>query len=215
MPPSLPPRRCHESLTGSDPASRDVPRLNDLKREDIDVARSLALRTLPWGRALLAVGGLLWILGTVALVAGVQTDSYLFKLSFGGAGVAAAIGFTVKARWFTSMWSRVGATMCGLFVLAAGGGLCHSSWLGFIAAYASILFLLPVSMAVLAVGLRREQPRLRLVRWVPVGLVTLAVVTYGFHAFARTLWDPADWVLFFGIGVALLLLGVGLTRPEN
>ena len=43
---------------------------------------------------------------------------------------------------------------------------------------------------------------------IPLLLALCGVVTYGFHALARNVWDPPDSVMFILLGVAWLLFGI-------
>jgi hypothetical protein len=40
------------------------------------------------------------------------------------------------------------------------------------------------------------------------------MVTYGFHALAREIWDPPDAMLFVILGVGWILLGVAALGSE-
>jgi len=154
-------------------------------------------------------------LATGALLeTGSDSDSWPVRVTFGAAGLAAAVGLVGVARQLQSRWSRYGANFTGLSAGLAGAGIALGSFAGFLAAYVGILFAMPLGALVMGVGLFREPLSARWVRWVPLLLVMIAVVTYGFHALAREVWDPPDSVLFLSVGGFLALLGAGMSAAN-
>ncbi|HSV37538.1 MAG TPA: hypothetical protein VLI04_02160, partial [Nocardioidaceae bacterium] len=103
---------------------------------------------------------------------------------------------------------RTGVILSAFVAAGAGVGLATDSFLGFIAAYFGLLFVLPVALVLLSVGIFRGTGLPGWAAWIPVALAGVGVVTYGFHAFARELWDPADWVLFALFGLTWMAFGV-------
>jgi hypothetical protein len=48
-------------------------------------------------------------------------------------------------------------------------------------------------------------------KWLPYAMFATAVVTYGFHALARDVWDPSDAVWFVALGLGWLVLGIAIS----
>jgi hypothetical protein len=51
--------------------------------------------------------------------------------------------------------------------------------------------------------------------WIPAFMAGAGLITYGFHALARDLWDPPDAVLFIIIGAGWVLLGIAAIAGQT
>jgi hypothetical protein len=88
-------------------------------------------------------------------------------------------------------------------------GFAFGSFGGFLLVHTSHLFAIPIGLVMLAVGLLRGGGLTSWARWIPVFMAGVGLITYGFHAMARDIWDPADAIVFIVVGVGWLLLGAG------
>ena len=97
--------------------------------------------------------------------------------------------------------------MTAVAALLTGVGFAIGSFVGFLLAYASELFVIPVGLALLGLGLWRGGGLPAWASWIPVVLAGAGLITYGFHALAREIWDPPDAMLFVILGVGWMMLG--------
>ena len=63
-------------------------------------------------------------------------------------------------------------------------------------------------MVILAVGLWRGGGLPRWATWIPALLAAAGLITYGFHALVRDIWDPPDAILSIIIGAGWVFLGI-------
>jgi hypothetical protein len=159
------------------------------------------------GWALLA-GGALW-LGAVALLAsGDDVDSIEVRTLFFVAGLLIAFDLWRLRSRLPSRLARVGAAVTALAALMTGVGFGMGSFAGFLLAYTGELFLVPLGLLLLGLGLWRGGGLPTWAPWIPVVLAGAGLITYGFHAWAREIWDPPDATLFVVLGIGWMMLGV-------
>ena len=120
--------------------------------------------------------------------------------------------------------SRVGLRFVGACAAALGAGfgleLIPDMFLAFLLAYMVGLFVLPAAFLVLGLGVRTSVVFPTWAKWIPFAAAGTAIVTYGFHALAREVWDPSDAVWYTAIGIAWVLLAVAImafadAQPED
>ena len=149
------------------------------------------------------------------LESGVDVDSFVVRGCFLVAGLSAGFGlWDLRAR-LPSKVARLGATWTSFTAAAVGVGLALGSFVGFMLVYVGQLFLIPLGMALLGVGLWRRGGLPRWATWIPVFMAVAGLITYGFHALARDVWDPPDAVLFIIIGAGWVLLGFAAIAREG
>lgn len=169
----------------------------------------------------LVLGGVLWLAGVVVLETLMESlvdDLPIgFRLLALAAGIAVAWGQWQLASALTARLARVGARIGAIGAGAVGLGFGIGGFLGFSLSYVGLLFVVPLGLILLGLGLIGTTDLDRWGRWIPLLAAAVAVITYGFHALARTIWDPSDLVWFIGMGLGWLLLGIAtLTRsPRN
>jgi len=153
------------------------------------------------------------------LQAGVDLDtaaSVAPRSGFGLGGLLIGIGaFFGLGRNLPSRTARVGAAMSGVTLLLTGLGLTIGTYFGFLLGYFGLLFLHPISLLLLGFGLLRSGGLARWARAVPLVMLAVAALTYGFHALFPQVWDPPDALLFTVVGVGWLLLGLAAIRGEE
>lgn len=166
---------------------------------------------------IISSGGLAWLTGIVILETMYEeSDDSLpqsFLLLALLAGLSVAWGLWSAARSLDRRTARVGTRLVGASagVLGVGFGLDllpGDSWLAFLLAYTVGLFVLPVAFLVLGLGVRRSAVFPRWAKRIPLAVTAVGVLTYGFHALAREVWDPSDAVWYSCIGVGWFLLGL-------
>jgi hypothetical protein len=168
----------------------------------------------------LVLGGVLWLAGVVVLetlMESLEDDLPIgFRLLALTAGVAVAWGQWRLAADLTTRVGRVGARLGAIGAGAVGLGFGIGGFLGFSLSYFGLLFVVPLALILLGVGLIGTTDLDRWGRWIPFLAAAVAVITYGFHALARTIWDPSDVLWFIGMGLGWLLLGFAtLTRSPR
>jgi len=94
-------------------------------------------------------------------------------------------------------------------------GFGIGSFAGFLLAYTGELFLIPLGLALLSLGLWRGGGLPTWAAWIPVVLAGAGLITYGFHALARDIWDPPDAMLFVILGAGWMMLGVAAVGAER
>ena len=176
---------------------------------------------------LVATGGVFWLLGVLVLQLSVfdpAVDSLpvAFSLLALLAGLFVMWGCWGAAPSLDSTLARVGLRLVGACAAALGAGFgldlipdMFDMFLAFLLAYTAGLFVLPVAFLVLGLGVRTSGVFPGWAKWVPFLAAGTAVVTYGFHALARDVWDPSDAVWYTAIGGAWVLLGFGLMGVAN
>ncbi len=131
------------------------------------------------------------------------------------AGLCVMWGCWGAAPSLDSKLGRVGLRLVGACAAALGVGfgldLIPDMFLAFLLAYTVGLFVLPAAFLVLGLGVRTSGVFPGWAKWVPFAAAGAAIVTYGFHALAREVWDPSDAVWYTAIGIAWVLLGVAIT----
>lgn len=169
----------------------------------------------------ITAGGVAWLVGIFVLeTTYVESDDGLpaeFLILALFAGLAAGWGLWSMARSLDNRLSRLGVRLVGLGTAAFGIGfgldlLPFDVFVGFLLAYTFGLFVLPAGFLVFGVGVLTSEVFPRWARWVPLSVAAMAVVTYGFHALAREIWDPSDAVWFTSLGIGLVLLGLASLR---
>ncbi len=162
-----------------------------------------------------------WLAGIVVLEVQHDPESDSVPLAFAafaGAGALVCLGMWVAARTWPRRIARVSARLMAACALMVGLGfgadlLPFDTFLAFLVSYTVLLFLLPVAFAALGlVALRSDLPRWA--GWSALAVAASAVVTYGFHALARDIWDPPDAVWFTAVGGGWVLLGVAMARAD-
>jgi hypothetical protein len=165
------------------------------------------------GGALLA-GGALW-LGAVALLeSGRDIDSVDVRALFLVAGLLIAVDLWRLRSRLPSRLARTGAGVTAAASLVTGVGFGIGSFAGFLLAYTGELFLIPLGLALLGLGLSKGGLP-TWAAWIPVMLAVAGVITYGFHALARDIWDPPDAMLFVILGAGWVLLGLAAVGAER
>jgi len=183
--------------------------------------RDYSLAMTPAKRGMVVVlGGLAWLAGVLILELTFDPDTDSLPLSFSllatFAGAAVGWGCWRAASELDGGLGRLGmrATAACSAALGLGFGfdLIPNFWIGFLLAYSFGLFILPVALLLLGIGVVRSQVFPTWAKVVPFALLAVAAVTYGFHALARDVWDPSDAIWYFAIGVGWVLLGVAIAR---
>lgn len=155
-------------------------------------------------------------LGAVALLeSGGDVDSIDVRALFLVAGLLIAFDLWRLRPRLPSRLARVGATVTAAASLVTGAGFALGSFAGFLLAYAGELFLIPLGLALLGLGLWRGGGLPTWAAWIPVVLAAAGAVTYGFHALAREVWDPPDAMLFVILGAGWMMLGVAAVGAER
>jgi hypothetical protein len=172
---------------------------------------------------IVSTGGLAWLAGVVVLESTyVDSDASLpiaFPVLALFAGVSVGWGLWSVARSIDLRVARLGSRLVGASATALGGGfglelLPGDTGLGFLLAYSFGLFVLPIALIVLGLGVLRSVVFPGWAKWVPPATAAAGLVTYGFHALAPEIWDPSDAVWYISIGVSWVLLGLAsLTIP--
>ena len=166
-----------------------------------------------WG---LITGGVLWLAGVGLLESGRDIESWSVRVGFTAAGILIAVDLVALRARLPSRVARVGVVALAAAAAGVGVGVASDSYPGFLAAYVGLLFVIPVSMALFGLGLWRGGGLPAWATWIPLLLAGAGVVTYGFHAIAREIWDPPDSVMFLILGLGWLLVGVAaLQRPSD
>jgi hypothetical protein len=156
----------------------------------------------------LLTGGVLW-LGAVALLeSGGDVDELGVRALFLVSGLLIALDLGRLRSRLPSPVARLGAAVTMVAALMTGLGLGMGTYAGFLLAYTGELFLVPLGLALLGLGLSRGGGLTTWAPWIPVALAGAGLITYGFHALARDVWDPPDAMLFVILGVGWMLLGV-------
>jgi hypothetical protein len=93
--------------------------------------------------------------------------------------------------------------------------LIPDMFLAFFLAYTVGLFLLPMAFLVFGIGVTGSTVYPGWAKWLPYAVFVTAVVTYGFHALARDVWDPSDAVWFGALGLGWVILGLAITSFRN
>lgn len=159
------------------------------------------------GCALLA-GGALWLSAVALLESGVDVDSFAVRGCFFAAGLLVGLGLWGFRAHLPSKVAKVGATLTAVTAALVAVGFALGSFLGFVLVYVGQLFLIPLGMVVLAVGLWRGGGLPGWATWIPAFMAIAELITYGFHALARDIWDPPDAMLFIVVGAGWVLLGI-------
>lgn len=165
----------------------------------------------------LILGATIWLLGVGLLESGQDIGDASVRTSFGIAGLLIGHGLWRLRLRLPAKFARVGVALCAVASTAVGLGLAAGTSAGWIAAYSGILFVLPLGLALLGMGLWRGGGLTAWAKWIPVALAAAGVVTYGFHTLARDVWDPPDSVMFILLGSGWLLLGLAdlRSRPQT
>lgn len=170
------------------------------------------------GSTSIILGGFVWLVG-IAIVElsmtspGDDLPRIFFVLAL-IAGVAVGFGCLRAASLLDRRLGRIGLRSVGICsaVLGIGFGLdlFPDMWLGFLLAYTFGLFVLPVAFLVLGFGVMGSTVLPRWGKWVPFAICGVGVITYGFHALAREIWDPGDAVWLSALGIGWVLLGLAI-----
>ena len=123
------------------------------------------------------------------------------------AGILIAFDLWRLRSHLPSRLARAGAAVTAVAALLTGVGFAIGSFAGFLLAYAGELFIIPAGLALLGIGLWRGGGLPAWAPWIPVVLAGAGLITYGFHALAREIWDPPDAMLFVILGAGWMLLG--------
>jgi len=157
----------------------------------------------------------MWLAGVALLESGVDVDSFVVQACFLVAGLSAGLGLWGLRPRLPSRVARIGAMWTAFTAAVVGVGFALGSFVGFILVYVGQLFLIPLGMALLGVGLWRRGGLPRWATWIPVFMAVAGLITYGFHALAREVWDPPDAVLFIIIGAGWVLLGFAAIAQDG
>lgn len=165
------------------------------------------------------VGGILWLAGVLILELTYDPELDSLPVSFEAlatvAGIAVAWGCWRAAQDVDRPTGRFGlravAVCSGLFGVGFGIGAIPDLFLGFLLTYTIGLFVLPVAFLVLGLGALRSQVVPGWAKWVPFVTVAVAVITYGFHALARQVWDPSDAIWFTTLRVSWIMIGAAMS----
>ncbi len=165
----------------------------------------------------IAAGGTAWLAG-VAVLELTYSDSDesfppLFPVLALFAGLSVGWGLWSVARSMDRPAARLGSRLVGVSSAVFGIGfgldlLPGDVFIGFLLAYTVGLFVLPVALVFMGVGVIRSAAFPRWAKWVPLSTAAAGAITYGFHALAREVWDPSDAIWFICVGVGWLLLGL-------
>lgn len=170
------------------------------------------------GRAV-SLGGLAWIAGVLVLELTYDPSNDDLPISFSilalVAGVAVGWGCWNSASRLENRTGRLGLRSVGICSLLFGVGfgldLLPDMFLAFLLSYTIGLFLLPVAFLVFGIGVARSMVYPGWAKWLPYAIFATAVVTYGFHALARDVWDPSDAVWFAALGLGWFVLGIAIS----
>lgn len=160
-------------------------------------------------------GGALWLAGVALLESGLDVDSFAVRGCFFAAGLLAGLGLWGLRAPLPSKVAKCGATLTAATAALVAVGFALGSFGGFLLVYVGQLFLIPLGMAILAVGLRRRGGLPAWATWIPVFMAGAGLVTYGFHALARDIWDPPDAMLFIIVGAGWVLLGIAAIASHS
>lgn len=142
------------------------------------------------------------------LESGLHVDSFAVRACFFVAGLLAGLGLWGLRTPLPSLVAKCGAMLTAFTVALVAVGFAIGSFAGFLLVYVGQLFLIPLGMVILAVGLWRRGGLPAWATWIPAFMAGAGLVTYGFHALARDIWDPPDATLFVIIGAGWVLLGI-------
>lgn len=167
---------------------------------------------------LVSLGGLAWLTGVLILEttldAGDEDLPISFLLLAVLAGALVLVGSWNSASALETRLGRAGMRSVALCsgVLGVGFALdvIPAMFLGFLLAYTVGLFVLPAAFLALGLGVLRSPVYPAWGKWLPFAIFAVAAVTYGFHALARDVWDPADAVWFSALGGGWVLLGIAI-----
>lgn len=165
------------------------------------------------GGALLA-GGALWLGAVARLESGGDADSSDVRTLFLLAGLLIAFDLWRLRTRLSSRVARAGAAVTATAALLTGAGFAIGSFAGFMLAYTGELFLIPLGLALLGLGLWRGGGLPRWAPWIPIALAGAGLITYGFHALAREVWDPPDAMLFVILGAGWMMLGAAAASTD-
>lgn len=168
------------------------------------------------------IGGLAWLAGVLYLELTFNSADDSLPMSFSllatFSGIAVGWGCWTAASLLDRRLGRFGmrlvAACSAVFGLGFGLDVIPDMWLGFFFAYTIGLFVLPVAFLVLGFGVAPSSVFPKWGKWVPFAVFGVAVLTYGFHALARDVWNPPDAVWFTTLGVAWILLGAAIGGLE-
>jgi hypothetical protein len=172
---------------------------------------------------LVSAGGLAWLAGVLILETTIDSVDDDLPVSFlllaVLAGTLVALGTWKASSGLERRSARVGmgsVAVCSA-ILGIGFGLdaFPGMFLGFLLSYTVGLFALPAAFLVLGLGVARSLIFPGWGKWIPFAVFATAAVTYGFHALAREVWDPADAVWFGALGVGWVLLGVAISAFDE
>lgn len=166
------------------------------------------------GGALLA-GGALWLSAVVLLESGFAVDTIAVRTLFLAAGLLIALDLWRLRERLPSRLARTGAAVTAAAALLTGLGFAIGSFAGFLLAYTGELFLIPLGLALLSIGLWRGGGLPTWAAWIPIVLAGAGLITYGFHAVAPEIWDPPDAVLFVILGVGWMMLGIAALNRQR
>lgn len=166
----------------------------------------------------MSLGGLAWLAGVLILELtfdSLEEDlpvSFLILALFAGTVVGWGCWSTSPALERTL--SRVGlrsVAVCS-FVLGLGFGLAlvPDMFLAFLLSYSVGLFLLPVAFLVFGIGIAKSTVFPGWAKGLPFVVFAVALITYGFHALARDVWDPSDAVWYTTLGLGWVVLGAAI-----
>ena len=164
------------------------------------------------------VGGIMWLAGVLVLELTYDPELDSLPVSFEvlatAAGIAVGWGCWRAARDVDRPTGRFGlravAVCSGVFGVGFGIGAIPDLFLGFLLTYTIGLFVLPVAFLLLGLGVVRSHVVPGWAKWVPFVTLAIAVITYGFHALARQVWDPSDAIWFTALGGSWVLIGAAI-----
>lgn len=167
----------------------------------------------------MSLGGAAWLAGVLVLELAYDSSQDDLPISFSilalVAGLAVGWGCWTAASSLETRLGRIGLRSVGGCSLALGVGfgldLIPDMFLAFLLAYTVGLFLLPLAFLVFGIGVTGSTVYPGWAKWLPYAVFATAVITYGFHALARDVWDPSDAVWFGALGLGWLILGVALS----
>jgi hypothetical protein len=168
-------------------------------------------------------GGIAWLVGVLVLELTYDTSQEDLPISFSilalVAGLAVGWGCWTSASNLETRLGRIGLRSVGgcSLVLGLGFGLdlFPDMFLAFFLSYTVGLFLLPVAFLVFGIGVTGSKVYPGWAKWLPYAVFATAVITYGFHALARDVWDPSDAVWFGALGLGWVILGIAISSMRN